>query len=183
MPKAKPLCLTCCVPVQPLQGMSRQVAIAKGGEHSVDEPGQPVIQLVRGVGGWVQQILKGGAAICVQLDQQVAEVKGMALVCTRVVWSWRLAIFRRTLPGKSELMQCVANRGEWVGQVPGVRLDQFKIHQSPTRDDLLMLASTQVLCRSSLFPWSPPTPVFNGCKISGTQARDRTAIPGFLPQD
>lgn len=124
MPKTKPLCLTGCVSVQPLQGMSWQVAVAKGGEHSVDKPGQPVIQLVWSVGGWVEQILKGGAAVSVQLDQQVAEVKGVALVCTRIVRSRRLAIFPRTLPSESELMQCVANRGEWVCQVPVDRVDQ-----------------------------------------------------------
>ena len=93
MPKTKPLCLTGCVSVQPLQGMSWQVAVAKGGEHSVDKPGQPVIQLVWSVGGWVEQILEGGAAIRVELDQQVAEVKGMTLFCSRVVRSWWLTIF------------------------------------------------------------------------------------------
>ena len=90
----------------------------------MDKPGQPVIQLVWSVGGWVEQILKGGAAVSVQLDQQVAEVKGVAQVCTRIVRSGRLAIFPRTLPSESELMQCVANRREWVCQVPVDRVDQ-----------------------------------------------------------
>ena len=49
--------------------MRWQVAVAKGSEHSVDKPGEPVIQLIWSVGGWVEQILKGRAAVCVQLNQ------------------------------------------------------------------------------------------------------------------
>ena len=99
--------------------MSWKVAITKGCQHSVDKPGEPVIELIRSVRCRVEQILEGGAAVGVELDQQVAEVKGMTLFCSRVVWSWWLAIFSRTLPSKSELMQCISDRGERVSQVPG----------------------------------------------------------------
>ena len=91
----------------------------------------------------------------------------MALDCTGVVRSWRFAIFRRTFPSESELMQCITDRGEWVGQVPDDRLDQGAdvninhLHQQHvlTKDGSQVLASTQVPYRSSLFPWFPPTPI------------------------
>ena len=79
--------------MQPLKGVSWEVAIAKGCEHSVDKPGQSVVKLVRRVGGWVEQVLKGGAAVCVELDQQVAQVKGVTLIGAGVVGSRRLAVF------------------------------------------------------------------------------------------
>ena len=85
----------------------------------MDKPGEPVIELIRSMRRRVEQILEGGAAVRVELDQQVAEVKGVTLFCSRVVRSWWLAVFTRTLPSESKLMQCISDRGERVGQVPG----------------------------------------------------------------
>ena len=92
VPKTELLCLACGVSVKPLQGMSRQVAITKCGENPVHKPGEPVVQLVGGVRGGVEEVLQAGASVCVQLDQEVGEVKGIALIGASIVRSGRLAV-------------------------------------------------------------------------------------------